>query len=190
MFSERTKKLKAFGPADELDRIYIMTTDHIYTFKKTKKNNYKQTRFYKIKDVGAIILSNENDNDFMLFFYLSEDLHLSSVQRTELLNLLTLRFFSFNRNQTLKIYSVPSSDLVRYHQNNNAKNKIKGVYDLPDESTRLLDQEIKGEDEFNAEQQNLLKPSVDDTPWDNKTAEGQNTKTQGVYTYQADARQE
>ena len=79
MFSERTKKLKAFGPADELDRIYIMTTDHIYTFKKTKKNTYKQTRFYKIKDVGAIILSNENDNDFMLFFYLSEDLHLSSV---------------------------------------------------------------------------------------------------------------
>ena len=190
MFSERTKKLKAFGPADELDRIYIMTTDHIYTFKKTKKNNYKQTRFYKIKDVGAIILSNENDNDFMLFFYLSEDLHLSSVQRTELLNLLTLRFFSFNRNQTLKIYSVPSSDLVRYHQNNNAKNKIKGVYDLPDESTRLLDQEIKGEDEYNAEKQNLLKPSVDDTPWDNKNVEGQNTKTQGVYTYQADARQE
>ena len=98
MFSERTKKLKAFGPADELDRIYIMTTDHIYTFKKTKKNTYKQTRFYKIKDVGAIILANDNSSDFMLFFYLSEDLHLSSVQRTELLNLLTLRFFSFNRN--------------------------------------------------------------------------------------------
>lgn len=98
MFSERTKKLKAFGPADELDRIYIMTTDHIYTFKKTKKNTYKQTRFYKIKDVGAIILANDNSSDFMLFFYLSEDLHLSSLQRTELLNLLTLRFFSFNRN--------------------------------------------------------------------------------------------
>ena len=98
MFSERTKKLKAFGPADELDRIYIMTTDLIYTFKKTKKNTYKQTRFYKIKDVGAIILANDNSSDFMLFFYLSEDLHLSSLQRTELLNLLTLRFFSFNRN--------------------------------------------------------------------------------------------
>ena len=98
MFSERTKKLKAFGPADELDRIYIMTTDHIYTFKKTRKNTYKQTRFYKIKDVGAIILANDNQSDFMLFFYLSEDLHLSSTQRTELLNLLTLRFFAFNRN--------------------------------------------------------------------------------------------
>ena len=98
MFSEKTKKLKAFGPADSLDRIYVQTTDHIYTFKKTKKGAYKQTRFYKIKDVGAIILSNENENDFMLFFYLSEDLHLSSSNRQDLLNLLTLRFFAFNRN--------------------------------------------------------------------------------------------
>ena len=151
MFSEKTKKLKAFGPADELERIYIMTTDNIYTFKKTRKGAFKQTRFYRIKDVGAIILSNENESDFMLFFHLSEDLHLSSHARTDLLNLLTLRFFSFNRNQTLKIYSVTTSQLLRYHQTNNAKNKIKGVYDLPDESTRLLDQEIKGEDEYNAE---------------------------------------
>ena len=43
-------------------------------------------------------LQNENENDFMLFFYLSEDLHLSSNNRLDLLNLLTLRFFAFNRN--------------------------------------------------------------------------------------------
>ena len=42
----------------------------------------------------------------MLFFYISEDLHLRSENRTELLNLLTLRYFSFNRNKTLKIYAV------------------------------------------------------------------------------------
>jgi hypothetical protein len=41
MFSEKTKKLKAFGPADELERIYIMTTDNIYTFKKTRKGAFK-----------------------------------------------------------------------------------------------------------------------------------------------------
>ena len=75
----------------------------------------------------------------MLFFFLSEDLHLSSKNRKELLDLLTLRFFTFNRNKTLKIYSVPTSELVRYHQTNNAASKIQGVYDLPGEETRLID---------------------------------------------------
>lgn len=56
-----------------------------------------------------------------------------------MLDLLTLRFFSFNRNQTLKIYSVPTADLVKYNLNNSAQQKIKGVYDLPPEDTRLID---------------------------------------------------
>ena len=56
MFSERTKKLKAFGPADELDRIYIMTTDHIYTFKKTKKNRFyhKNGETFDCKDLTRL----------------------------------------------------------------------------------------------------------------------------------------
>jgi hypothetical protein len=142
MYAERTQKLRAVGVAgnaQEEERIYIQTTENIYTFKKTRTNAYKQTRFYMIKNVGAIILSSENENDFMLFFYISEDLHLRSNSRRELLDLLTLRFFSFNRNQTLKIYSVPTTDLVKYHINNSAAQKIKGVYDLPPEETRLVD---------------------------------------------------
>lgn len=43
------------------------------------------------------------------------------------------------------------SDLVKYHINNSAQQKIKGVYDLPPTETRLVDQEIKGEDEYNEE---------------------------------------
>ena len=77
-----------------------------------------------IKNVGAIILSAENENDFMLFFYISEDLHLRSNSRRELLDLLTLRYYSFNRNQTLRIYSVPTNDLVKYHINNSDASKI------------------------------------------------------------------
>lgn len=96
-------------------------------------------------------MSSENENDFMLFFYISEDLHLRSNSRRELLDLLTLRFFSFNRNQTLRIYSVPTTDLIQYHINNSAQQKIKGVYDLPPDDKRLVDQEIKGEDEYNEE---------------------------------------
>ena len=87
----------------------------------------------------------------MLFFYQTEDLHLRSNNRRELLDLLTLRYYSFNRNQTLKIYSVPTTDLIKYHINNSAQQKIKGVYDLPPNETRLFDQEIKGEDEYNEE---------------------------------------
>lgn len=115
MYSELTKKLRAVGQAhnaQEEDRIYVQTTDNIYTFKKTKQGAWKQTRYYQIKNVGAIIKSNENDNDFMLFFFISDDLHLRSADRQMLLSLLTLRFCTFNRNKTLKIYSVPTRDLI------------------------------------------------------------------------------
>ena len=37
-----------------------------------------------------------------------------------------------------------------YHKTNNMKNKIAGIIDLPKNSKRLYDQEIKGEDEYNA----------------------------------------
>lgn len=154
MYAEKTQKLRLGGGASnaqEEDRIYIQTTESIYTFKLTRQNVYKQTRFYQIKNVGAIILSEENEKDFMLFFFISEDLHLRSNNRQELLDLLTLRFYSFNRNYTLRIYSVPASSLINYHYNNSAQNKINGVYDLPPDDARLVDKEIKGEDEFNEE---------------------------------------
>ena len=125
MYCEKTKKHKNYGDADNLERIYVMTTHNIYTYKMRKNTNqYKLTRYYQIKDVGAIILSSENESDFMLFFTLSEDLHLSSSSRRELLDLLTLRFFTFKRNTTLKIYSVPTEELVTYHKTNNAQSKI------------------------------------------------------------------
>lgn len=87
----------------------------------TKQGAWKQTRYYQIKNVGAIIKSSENENDFMLFFYISDDLHLRSANRNDLLALLTLRYFSFNRNKTLKIYSVPTRDLIQYHLNNDPR---------------------------------------------------------------------
>ena len=74
---------------------------------------------------------------------------------------------------------MTTNQLLRYHQTNNAKNKIKGVYDLPEESTRLVDQEIKGEDEYNAE----LKAkggNVDENPWEAKPLISQS----GEYNFQ------
>ena len=157
MYAERTQKLRAVGgtpqggDSAEEDRIYVQTTENIYTFKLARGDVYKLTRFYHIKNVGEIILSNENDKDFMLFFYISEDLHLRSANRRELLDLLILRYFNYNRNRTLHIYGVPTADLIRYSINNSAQQKIRGQYDLPPDECRLLDQEIKGEDEYNEE---------------------------------------
>ena len=105
----------------------------------------------------------------MLFFYISEDLHLRSENRTELLNLLTLRYFSFNRNKTLKIYAVATQELIKYHLNNDPNQKMQGIYDLPTEDKRLLDQEIKGEEEYNQEQGIEF-----ETPGVPNLAEGQN----------------
>lgn len=44
MYAERTQKLRAVGvggTAQEEERIYIQTTENIYTFKLTRGNVYK-----------------------------------------------------------------------------------------------------------------------------------------------------
>ena len=86
----------------------------------------------------------------MLFFEKSDDLHARSNIRDEILSLLTLRFANFNRNQTLRLYGLKDKELSELIKNNNTANKMAGIFDLPDDSARLKDKEIKGEDEYNA----------------------------------------
>ena len=146
MIVDTIVKYSSFSPGSTEERLYVQTTDNIYTFKRGKKS-----RMYRIKDVSAIFKANDNEGDFMLFFERSEDLHVSSKKRAELITILQLRFINFNRNITLRIYSVPSSDLMMYHQTNTAKNKMAGIFDLPSNNARVLADEIKGEEEFNNE---------------------------------------
>ena len=160
MVCEPIRKLKAVGAADTQERLYIMTTDRIYTFKSKLKS-----RLYQIKDVSAILISNQNDLDFMIFFERSDDLVVSTKNRKEVISLLQLRFNCINRNITLRVYSVTNQQLMTHHKTNNSKNKIAGIIDLPDESQRLLDQEIKGEEEYNAELRRK-KANIDDSPFD------------------------
>ncbi len=101
----------------------------------------------------------------MLFFERSDDLHVSTKNRKEVLDLLKLRFNCLNRNVTLRVYAVTDQQLLTYHKTNNSKNKIAGIYDLPDDTQRLLDDEIKGEEEYNAELRRK-KGTVDDSPFD------------------------
>lgn len=101
MVCEPIRKLKAVGAADTQERLYIMTTDRIYTFKSKLKS-----RLYLIKDVGAILISNQNEFDFMIFFERSDDLVVSTKNRKEVISLLQLRFNCINRNITLRVYSV------------------------------------------------------------------------------------
>jgi hypothetical protein len=113
MITDALQKYTSLRPETE-DRLYVMTTDNIYTFKKGKKS-----RKYKIKDVSAIFQASDNNQDFMLFFERDEDLHVNSAKRDELVQILQLRFINFNRNITLRIYNVPSKDLNLYKQTNN-----------------------------------------------------------------------
>ena len=160
MVCEPIRKLKAFGGTDTKQRIYVMTFERIYTFKDENRS-----RLYLIKDVGAVIESSENDTDFMLFFERSDDLHVSSTNRQDMLNMLKLRFNNINRNVTLRHFAVNNKLLIDLHRNNNEKNKIAGIFDLPEDSYRLLDLEIKGEEEYNAELRRR-KANVDDAPYE------------------------
>ena len=46
---------------------------------------------------------------------------------------------------------MPAKEIMGFHQTNTSKNKIAGIFDLPDENTRDKGIEIQGEEEFNKE---------------------------------------
>lgn len=128
------RRLKAVGAADTQERLLIMTYERIYTYKSKLKS-----RLYMIKDVGAILISNQNESDFMIFFERSDDLVVSAKNRKEVISLLQLRFNCINRNITLRVFSVSNQQLMTHHKTNNSKNKKAGIIDLPDDCQRLLD---------------------------------------------------
>lgn len=146
MFFDNLSKYSTFQQTSTEERLYVQTTHNIYTFKRGKKS-----RMYRIKDVSAIFKSTDNEGDVMLFFERSEDLHVSSKKREELIQMLQLRFINFNRNITLRIYNTTAAEIMGFHQTNTSKNKIAGIFDLPSEEQRDEGIEIKGEEEFNKE---------------------------------------
>ena len=101
----------------------------------------------------------------MIFFERSDDLVVSTKNRRDVLDLLKLRFNCLNRNITLRVFSVTNQQLLTYHKTNTSKQKIAGIIDLPEDSQRALDQEIKGEEEYNAELRRK-KATIDDQPFD------------------------
>lgn len=161
MVIERVKKLRVSGQPDTAkDRLYIMTTHYIYTF-----TDQERTRLYKINDVGALIISSENQSDFSIFFERSDDLHISCAKRKDMLDLLKLRFNCLNRNITLRCYGVTSEQLITFMRNNIPQNKRRGAFDLPEEQCRMRDDEIKGEEEYNAELRRKA-GTADDAPFE------------------------
>lgn len=97
----------------------------------------------------------------MIFFERSDDLVVSTKNRRDVLDLLKLRFNCLNRNITLRVFSVTNQQLLTYHKTNTSKQKIAGIIDLPEDSQRAFDQEIKGEEEYNAELRRK-KATIDD----------------------------
>ena len=83
MFVDNCNKYSTFQSSSTEERLYVQTTQNIYTFKRGKKS-----RMYRIKDVSAIFKANDNNGDVMLFFERSEDLHVRSEKREELIQIL------------------------------------------------------------------------------------------------------
>lgn len=67
-----------------------------------------------------------------------------------MLDLLKLRFICLNRNITLQVFAVTDQLLLDNYKTNDSINEIAGFNNLPGDSYRLLDEEIKGEEEYNA----------------------------------------
>lgn len=126
------------------DRIFILTTERIYTF-----NSNKRSRQYRIRDLGAIIKCTTNF-EFMLFFPQQDDLRVSSKDREDLLNIIKLRFNCLNRDITLPVFGVDERGMKVFHQTNNRSNKRAGIHNLPEDNQRVKVEEIQGEKEFNA----------------------------------------
>lgn len=82
-----------------------------------------------------------------------------------MLDLLKLRFNCLNRNITLRVFSVTDKELKALIKNNNPQSKAAGIIDLPEDSQRLLDDEIKGEEEYNASLREK-KANIEDSPFD------------------------
>jgi hypothetical protein len=97
----------------------------------------------------------------MLFFERYDDLHASCKNRKDLVDLLKLRFNNLNRNVTLRCFGVTIDQLRTVMKTNTPQNKRSGVYDLPEDSTRMLQDEIKGEEEY-------IKGTVDDSVFEAK----------------------
>jgi hypothetical protein len=158
--------LKGDGQAEKNEaleaRVYVMTFNNIYTF-----NMGKKTRRYKIKDVASILQATHNTSDFILFFEKYDDLHASCKNRKDIVDLLKLRFNNLNRNTTLRCFGVNITNIVHFMKTNTTPAKRAGVFDLPDDNLRMLNDEIKGEEEFN-EELRAKKGTVDTAPYEAK----------------------
>lgn len=101
----------------------------------------------------------------MIFFERSDDLIISSPNRSDILALLKLRFNCINRNITLRCYAVTNPEMVTLIKTNDSNSKQAGIYDLPDDSQRLRNEEVKGEEEYK-EELRWKKGTVEDAPFE------------------------
>ena len=134
MYSDKCHKINTLGLKQE--RILVLTTKNVYNLKKKKVR-----RKIKITDVGALIVSSKNDQDFVLHVPNEYDYRYQVETRKEFVDILQLRFANLDKENTLKIYSV-TENLKVY--TTTLKDKKYGLIKLPEESYRLKEMEIVG----------------------------------------------
>lgn len=132
MFEAKISKLSRWNISQE--RIWVQTTEHFYVFKGKKLN-----RKHRITNINAIIKSLVSD-EVVFHFPQSKDLRMTCKQKDDLINTLLLRYSNLSPETTLRIYAVPDKSLKSYSHDN----KNYSYENLPDESYRVIDKEIKG----------------------------------------------
>jgi hypothetical protein len=134
MYSDKCLKINSMGLRQE--RYLVLTSNHVYNFKKKKMR-----RKIKIVDVGAIILSEKHKNEFVLHVPKEYDYRYTCDSRKDFVDILKLRYANLDSENTLKIYMV-ADNLKMYTTTLN--DKKYGLYKLPEESKRLREEEIAG----------------------------------------------
>jgi serum/glucocorticoid-regulated kinase 2 len=127
------------------ERYLILTSMHVYNFKKKKVR-----RKINIREIGAIILSEKSTNELVLHVPKEYDYRYNLDTRKEFVDILKLRYANLESDLTLKIYSV-AENLKIYTTTLN--DKKYGLYKLPEESKRLRDEEIAGSRQMEEEKE-------------------------------------
>ena len=134
----------------KIDRIIVLTSHQILiVYDGVLELELKS--MLDIKYLHYVIKSMHKDSKELMMIFNNKaksNMHIIlDEELDEFFDLLKLRWALFNPDKTLKVFGVPDSSLMSYHQSSNADSKYN-IVDTPPEKYRLKDEEIISNEEY------------------------------------------